>query len=235
MKNLKIGIIGAMNEEVVELTAMIEDRRTRLVAGMAFNEGRIKGRDVVVVECGIAKVNAAMCTQILISEFGVGALINTGVAGALHEDLNINDVVISTDAIQYDVDASSLGDPKGTIPRMKTSVFVADSSLIDMAYESFLEEKSDYKAYKGRVVTGDKFVASLEEKTYLREEFGGYCCEMEGGAIAHVAHCNGLPFVIIRAISDKADKSAELAYDEFVKRAAETSKDMVLNSLAKIG
>ena len=101
MKNLKIGIIGAMNEEVVELTAMIEDRRTRLVAGMAFNEGKIKGCDVVVVECGIAKVNAAMCTQILISEFGVGALINTGVAGALHEDLNINDVVISTDAIQY--------------------------------------------------------------------------------------------------------------------------------------
>ena len=84
-------------------------------------------------------------------------------------------------------------------------------------------------------MTGDRFVASLEEKTYLREEFGGYCCEMEGGAIAHVAHCNGLPFVIIRAISDKADKSAELAYDEFVKRAAETSKDMVLNILAKIG
>ena len=221
MNNNKIGIIGAMNEEVVELTAMIEDKKTRTVAGMTFNEGRIKGLDVVVVECGIAKVNAAMCTQILISEFGVGALINTGVAGALKEDLNINDVVISTDAIQYDVDASSLGDPKGTIPRMKTSVFVADSSLIDMAYESFLE--------------GERFVANLEDKTYLREEFGGYCCEMEGGAIAHVAHCNGIPFVIIRAISDKADKSAELAYDEFVKRAARTSKDMVLNILAKIG
>ncbi len=235
MKAIRIGIIGAMNEEVVELAAMIEDRKTRKVAGMTFNEGKIRGVDVVVVECGIAKVNAAMCTQILISEFGVGALINTGVAGALNEDLNINDVVISTEAIQYDVDASSLGDPKGTIPRMDTSVFVADDRLVDMAYQSFLEEESSFKAYKGRVVTGDKFVAGLEEKTYLRQEFDGCCCEMEGGAIAHVAHCNAIPFVIIRAISDKADKSAELAYDEFVKIAAGTSKDMVLNILAKIG
>ena len=234
MDRMKIGIIGAMREEVVGLSSMIDNKKLSQIAGMTFYEGRIKGVDVVVVECGIAKVNAAMCTQILISEFGVGALINTGVAGALNENLDINDIVVSTDAIQYDVDASSLGDPKGTIPRMETSIFKADVGLVDLAYESFAKEDSNYKVYKGRVVTGDKFIASIDEKIYLRETFNGYCCEMEGGAIAHVAHCNGLPFVIIRAISDKADKSADLVYEEFVKIAADRSKDMVLNILSKI-
>lgn len=230
----KIGIIGAMEEEVSVLNSMIENKKTINIAGLEFNEGTIYKKDVVVVECGIAKVNAAMCTQILISEFNVDAVINTGVAGALHKGLNINDVVISTDAIQYDVDASPMGDPVGTIPRMKTSTFIADKRLIDLAYEAFREEDTEYKAYKGRVVTGDKFVADNETKNILREKFKGYCCEMEGGAIAHVAYCNNIPFVIIRAISDKADSSADTSYEEFVTKAAITSKDMVLGILKRI-
>lgn len=230
----KIGIIGAMEEEVAVLNSMIENKKIINIAGLEFNEGTIYEKDVVVVECGIAKVNAAMCTQILISEFNVDAVINTGVAGALHKELNINDVVISTDAVQYDVDASPMGDPIGTIPRMKTSTFIADKRLVDLAHEAFQEEDTEYKAYKGRVVTGDKFVADNETKKILREKFKGYCCEMEGGAIAHVAYCNNIPFVIIRAISDKADSSADTTYEEFVKKAAITSKDMVLGILKRI-
>ncbi len=230
----KIGVIGAMEEEVKELTSMLEGREMKTVAGLSFYEGKIEGKDVVVVECGIAKVNAAMCTQILISEFKVDAVINTGVAGALYEKLDINDIVISTDAVEYDVDASPLGDPKGTIPRMKTSVFTADSRLIDAAYGAFEEEKLKFNAYKGRVVTGDQFVADNETKNALRNDFDGYCCEMEGGAIAHVAYLNNTPFVIIRAISDKADNSAEMTYDEFVKIAAVNSKEMVVNMLKRI-
>lgn len=230
----KIGIIGAMNEEVIGLKGMLENKTERVVAGLSFSEGRLCNKEVVVVECGIAKVNAAMCTQILISEFNVDAVINTGVAGALYEELNINDVVISTDAIQYDVDASPLGDPAGTIPRMETSIFPADPRLVDAAFNAFNETVTEFNAFKGRVVTGDKFVADMDSKKHLRASFDGYCCEMEGGAIAHVAFLNNIPFVIIRAISDKADGGAEMNYGEFVKIAANTSKDMVVNMLTKL-
>lgn len=232
MKDLKkIGIIGAMNEEVIGLVSEIERNEVKEIAGLTFNCGILRGKEVVIVECGIAKVNAAMCTQILISEFNVDAVINTGVAGALHKDIDINDIVISTDAIQYDVDASIMGDPKGTIPRMKTSVFYAEEKLVEIASKSFDELKEDNNCFKGRIVTGDRFVADNNEKKYLREHFNGYCCEMEGGAIAHVAYCNNIPFVIIRAISDNADHSADIKYEEFVIRAAKTSKNMVLNML----
>lgn len=230
----KIGVIGAMQEEVKELTSMLEGKKETIIAGLTFNEGLINGKDVVVVECGIAKVNAAMCTQILISNFKVDAVINTGVAGALYGKLDINDIVISTDAMEYDVDASPLGDPKGTIPRMATSIFPTDEKLIEAAYSAFKEENLQFTAYKGRVVTGDQFVADNRIKNELRDDFGGYCCEMEGGAIAHVAFLNRIPFVIIRAISDKADNSAEMSYDEFVKIAAENSKEIVVNMLKRI-
>lgn len=230
----KIGIIGAMREEVEGLVSQIESKECKNVAGLDFYFGNICGKDVVVVECGIAKVNAALCTQILISEFGVDAVINTGVAGGLRGEININDVVISTDAIEYDVDASAMGDPKGTIPRLKTSVFIANSVLVDSACKAFDNVKDGNSCFKGRVVTGDKFVDDNEEKKVLREEFGGYCCEMEGGAIAHVAYLNNTPFVIIRAISDNADNSADVKYEEFVKKAAVTSKNMVINILSHL-
>lgn len=230
----KIGIIGAMEEEVKSLIAMLEDKKVREIAGLKFYEGKLKAKDVVVVRCGIAKVNAAMCTQILISEFGVDALINTGVAGALYEKLNINDVVISIDAIQHDIDGSAAGDPKGNIPLMETSVFVADKKLVDIAYDVFENNDTPYHAYKGRIATGDLFVADPKVKDELRNHFGGYCCEMEGGAIGHVAYCNKVPFVVIRAISDKADGSAGKTFDEFVEIAAETSKDMVVGMLERL-
>ncbi|WAW14247.1 5'-methylthioadenosine/adenosylhomocysteine nucleosidase [Peptostreptococcus equinus] len=230
----KIGIIGAMEEEVEAIKAMIENKEVKHIAGLDFYEGHLKGKNIVVVKCGIAKVNAAMCTQILISEFKVDALINTGVAGALYEKLNINDVVISIDAMQHDIDASAAGDPKGTLPLMETSIFKADQRLVDIAYEVFESNDTPYHAYKGRIATGDIFVADPFLKDELRNHFGGYCCEMEGGAIGHVAYCNKVPFVVIRAISDKADGSAAKTFDEFVKIAADTSKDMVVGMLERL-
>lgn len=230
----KIGVIGAMNEEVVSLTKMLNNKKETRVAGLTFYEGQISGKDLVVVECGIAKVNAAMTTQILISEFKVDAVINTGVAGALHQGIKVNDVVVSTEAIQYDIDASFMGDPKGTIPRMKTSVFVADERLVEAAYRAFEEGHAKTNVYKGRVVTGDKFVADKDTKIELRDHFKGYCCEMEGGAIAHVAYLNGVPFVIIRAISDNADDEAGVSYEDFVVEAAEISREMVVNIIERL-
>ena len=226
-----IGIIGAMDEEVSILVDLMDIRETIKKASLEFYKGILEGKNVVLVKCGIGKVNSALCAQILISEFKVDAIVNTGVAGALNEKLDVNDIVISTDAIQYDVDTTAFGDPKGVIPRMKTSVFKADERLIDAAYKSSVEEVKTHKVLKGRVATGDIFISSKELKEELVNDFNAYCGEMEGGAIAHVCTLNKVPFVIIRAMSDKADGSADVTYDEFVKVAAHNSKDIVLNML----
>ena len=229
----KIGIIGAMDKEVKTLISLMEIEKTVDKASLKFYIGKLEQKDVVLVQCGIGKVNAALCAQILISEFGVEAVVNTGVAGAIHSSLDVNDIVISTEAIEYDEDARALGYEKGQIPQMESSVFKADEKLIETAYESSLEQvkNEDFKIVKGRVATGDIFISSKELKDELDNDFNAYCGEMEGGAIAHVCTLNNTPFVIIRAMSDKADGSANVTYDEFVDKAAENSKDIVLRML----
>ena len=229
----KIGIIGAMDKEVSTLISLMEIEKTVDKASLKFYIGSLKGKNVVLVQCGIGKVNAALCAQILISEFGVQAVVNTGVAGAIHSSLDVNDIVISTEAIEYDVDARAFGYEKGQIPQMENSVFKADEKLIEAAYKSSLEQvkNQDFKIVKGRIATGDIFISSKELKDELDNDFKAYCGEMEGGAIAHVCTLNNTPFVIIRAMSYKADGSANVTYDEFVDKAAENSKDIVLRML----
>ena len=229
----KIGIIGAMELEVTTLRSLMEIENTVKKASLTFYEGKLEGKDIVLVQCGIGKVNSALCAQILISEFKVDAVVNTGVAGAIHSSLDVNDIVISTEAIQYDVDATAFGYKKGQIPQMDNSVFTADEKLINAAYESSVEQVKDkgFKILKGRVATGDIFISSKELKEELENDFKAYCGEMEGGAIAHACTVNNIPFVIIRAMSDKADGSADVTYEEFVDKAAENSKDIVLRML----
>ncbi len=226
-----IGIIGAMDEEVDILVNLMEVNEVIEKASLKFYKGKLENKDVVVVRCGIGKVNSALCAQILISEFNVEAVVNTGVAGALNSELDVFDIVISTDAIEYDFDTTVFGHKKGEIPRMETSTFIADERLIDFAYNSSINEVKNHKVLKGRVVTGDRFISSKELKDELVKEFDAYCGEMEGASIAHVCYLNKTPFVIIRAMSDKADGSADVVYDEFVKDAAHNSKDIVLNML----
>ncbi len=226
-----IGIIGAMDEEVDILVNLMEVNEVIEKASLKFYKGKLENKDVVVVRCGIGKVNSALCAQILISEFNVEAVVNTGVAGALNSELDVFDIVISTDAIEYDFDTTVFGHKKGEIPRMETSTFIADERLIDFAYNSSINEVKNHKVLKGRVITGDRFISSKELKDELVKEFDAYCGEMEGASIAHVCYLNKTPFVIIRAMSDKADGSADVVYDEFVKDAAHNSKDIVLNML----
>ena len=230
----RIGIIGAMDEEVDILVQLMDVKETIEKASLKFYKGTLEEKDIVLVRCGIGKVNSALCAQILISEFDVNAVVNTGVAGALHSDLDVYDIVISTDAIQYDFDTTVFGHKKGEIPRMENSTFVADKRLIKAAFESSLEKTKTYKIVKGRVVTGDMFISSKELKDELVNEFDAYCGEMEGAAIAHVCCLNKVPFVIIRAMSDKADGTADVVYEEFVQDAAHNSKDIVLNMLKSI-
>ena len=173
-----------------------------------------------------------MCTQILIDRFEVKAIINIGVAGAIADDLEIGDIVLSTKLIEHDFDVTAFGHKKGVIPRMDSSIFIADDKLIDMASDAAKDLKDVY-VKKGIVVSGDVFVSSSELKDALQTEFNADCAEMEGAAIAHVCMLNKMPFLVIRAMSDKANGEAPGNFDEFVFEAAKNSKKLILNMLTK--
>ncbi len=218
-----IGIIGAMDEEVIKLKDCLTDVTIKNIASMDFFEGKLSDKDVVVVRSGIGKVNAAICAQILADIYHVDAIINTGIAGSLNADINIGDIVLSEDALQHDVDAVAFGYDVSVIPRMETSLFRADQRLIDIAKSACEDNIKDINVYVGRIVSGDQFISDKDKKDYLIKTFNGDCTEMEGAAIAHAAYLNNIPFLIIRAISDKADDSAHMDYPEFEKKAINNS------------
>ena len=214
-----IGIIGAMEEEVELLKEKMTDTVIIEKAGMKFVKGTLKGQTAVVVRSGIGKVNAGICTQILADEFQVEAVINTGIAGSLKAEINIGDIVLSTDTMQHDVDAREFGYPLGQIPRMETLTFLADEKLRKLAKEVCEEVNPDIQVFEGRVASGDQFVADKETKEKIIENTQAYCTEMEGAAIGQAAYLNKIPYLVIRAISDKADDSATVDYPAFEAKA----------------
>ena len=229
----KIGIIGAMDIEVAGLKADMEIKREIRKAKMNFCEGVLKGHDVVVVKSGIGKVNAAVCTQILVDEFQVDAVINTGIAGSLNAKIDIGDIVISTDVVHHDMDAVNFGYEPGQIPQMDVFSFAADETLAKLAEEACLEVNPEISVFHGRIVSGDQFVADKAVKERIVTLFHGYCTEMEGASIAQAAYLNEVPFVILRAISDKADDSASEDYPTFEKKAAQHCINLVEKLLEK--
>ena len=210
----KIGIIGAMDVDVERLKADMTVTRQITKAQMHFCEGILKNQPVVVVRSGIGKVNAAVCTQILVDEFGVDAVINTGIAGSLNAQIDIGDIVISTDVLHHDMDAVNFGYAPGQIPQMEVFSFVADEPMAELAEKVCHQVNPEIKVFRGRVVSG------------------GFCTEMEGAAIAQAAYLNQIPFIVIRAISDKADDSASEDYPTFEKKAVEHSVRLVEGFLA---
>ncbi|MBS4534201.1 5'-methylthioadenosine/adenosylhomocysteine nucleosidase [Clostridium sp. D2Q-14] len=229
-----LGIIGAMDEEIEIIKNEMEIVGKDTKAQTVFYRGRFQGKNIVLVRCGIGKVNAAIITQILITEYKVDSVINTGVAGAVKDDIQIGDIVVSEDVLEHDFDARSFGYKLGEIPRLKVSKFKADDRLIDLVVNSTKSELKDNRVYKGRIVSGDEFVASAEKKKFLWNQFSAYCVEMEGAAIGHACNINGISFVIIRAISDKADGSANSNYNEFVLDASKKSVNILKRILFKL-
>lgn len=229
-----IGIIGAMDEEVNKLKDVLSDVSTETVAAMNFVKGTYEGKDVVVVRSGIGKVNAGICAQILVDRYGVSAIINTGIAGSLKSEINIGDIVLSVDAIQHDMEAVAFGYAPGVIPRMETSTFKGDEKLIELAKEACAEACPEIGVHQGRVLTGDQFISDKGVKNRLIELFDGSCCEMEGAAIAQAAYLNNVPFLIIRAISDKADDSANMDYPTFEAMAIENSVKLMKCMIGKM-
>ena len=229
-----IGIIGAMEVEVKELKEQMQITRQLTKAGMEFCEGILEGQDVVVVRSGVGKVNAAVCTQILIDVFDVKAVINTGIAGSLKAEINIGDLVISSDLVHHDMDAVSFGYPKGQIPQMKEFSFQADECLRKIAHDVCAEVNPEIQVFEGRIASGDQFVCDQGVKDNIVKEFSAYAVEMEGAAIGQAAALNGIPFLIIRAISDKADNSANMDYPAFEKLAIEHSVRLTQGMLKRM-
>ena len=225
----KLGIIGAMSVEVETLKSEMKNLTVTKKAGMEFYDGMLEDLPVVVVQCGVGKVNAAMCAQVLCDCFDVTHLVNTGIAGSLCAELDIGDLVISDDAMYHDFDAQNFGYEMGEVPGMGVLTFAADPEMIRYA-EIAAETVNPGHSRIGRVASGDLFVAERAAKERIIANTQALCTEMEGAAIAHVAFRNKLPFVILRAISDKADDSAEMDYPTFeaiaAHRCAEVAKNM---------
>lgn len=228
-----IGIIGAMDEEVEQIVAAMCVEKTESKAGMNFSCGKLSGKDVVIVRSGIGKVNAAACTQILCDDFNVDAVINTGIAGSLDAKIDIGDIVLSTDVLHHDMDATGFGYKLGQIPRMDTLSFVADKNMVELAKKCCEEVLPEINVFVGRIVSGDQFISDKDVKMRIKSNFDGMCTEMEGAAIAQTAYINNVPFLIIRAISDKADDSATMDYPTFEAQAIKNSVALLKDFIEK--
>ncbi len=235
---MKIGVIGAEKHEVELLYAALRESDSPVhMRGrglLEFHEGRLDGVPTIVVCCGIGKVNAALCAQALISDYAVDVIINTGSAGGLAEGLAVLDMVVSTDAVQHDVDATVFGYLPGQVPGTKTPFFVADAGLRARAIAAHARVAKSGKMVEGRVASGDSFINDVARRSRIVELFGPACVEMEGAAIAQVCASNNVPFVILRSISDLAGQDAGMSYDEFAKFSSFVSASVVREMVASL-
>ena len=223
---MKLGIIGAMDVEVNELVARLEDKSSETVSGITFYTGKLFGKSVVIAKCGIGKVFAATCAEAMIIKYSPRLIINSGVGGALAKDLSTGDIVIADKLCQHDMDTSPIGDPVGLVSGINKIWFETDEravSILKTAAESF-----DFNVKIGSIATGDRFVATKALKDEIVKNFGASACEMEGCAIAQVAFINNTPFVVVRAISDSADGEASMDYPTFLAIAARNSTQLTL-------
>ncbi|NMO94685.1 5'-methylthioadenosine/adenosylhomocysteine nucleosidase [Paenibacillus lemnae] len=233
MTNRVIGLIGAMDEEIELLLGEMTHNETIVKSGITYVKGSWLGKEVVVCKSGVGKVNAAVTTQVLIDTFGVTSVIFTGVAGALDPELQIGDIVISTSCMQHDMDVSPLGFARGVIPYQKVSDFPADQELVSLAAKA-CDGLGEVNYKVGRVLSGDQFIASRETVKVLYEELHGVCAEMEGSAVAQACYMNGVPYVVIRSMSDKADGSAHVNFAEFTVDSSRRSHVIVSRMLEGI-
>ena len=218
MQNKPIGIIGAMQIEIDGLRAAMTEVETEQLSGVTFTKGKLCGVDVVCAVCGVGKVFAAIAAQTMILRYNPRALLNTGVAGGLAEGLVVGDVVVADGVVQHDMDTSPLGDPVGLLSGINVVKIPTDGHLRAALVKA--SEQVGLAPHVGTVATGDQFIASDAQKDRIRAQFGAAACEMEGGSIGHVSFVNGVPFAVLRAISDGGDG---MEFTEFVALAAERS------------
>ncbi|VYU63605.1 5'-methylthioadenosine/adenosylhomocysteine nucleosidase [Clostridium tertium] len=228
-----LGIVSAMQEELDLLLKDMTINEETKKANMTFYKGTLDNKDIIAVVCGIGKVNAAVCSQILISEFNVTSIINVGVAGGIGKDIYPGDVVVATNLVQHDMDTTVFGDPHGQIPRLDTFDFKCDETLVKTSLDA-CEEIKEINTFSGRIISGDQFISSVEKIQWFEKEFNAMACEMEGASIAQVCYLNNIPFVVIRSISDNANNGAHMDYEKFIPIAVRNSTILLKNIIQRL-
>lgn len=227
-----IGIICALSIEVEGLEKLLQNKEEHTYAKMRFVSGTIGGKEVVLTECGIGKVNAAMSAQVMIDHYSPTVIINSGIAGSVSRQLKIGDIVISKDCVQHDFDGTQMGDPKGLIQYNdeKRIDIPADMDTANKLYNA-CKDIENTNVLLGRIATGDIFVAEKAMRQSIADEFSALACEMEGGAVAQVCYRNSVPFAVIRCISDDFDENQFMDFMEFRVLAADKSMAAIKNFL----
>lgn len=230
-----VGIICALNIEVEGLKKKMAEEQHREYARMIFTSGKIGKQEIVAVECGIGKVNAAVCTQVMIDLFRPDVIINSGIAGSLRKDICIGDIVVAEDVVQHDIDGTAMGDPPGEIwfNDEKKIEIAADEKVREQLYAA-CKPIQNTKVLLGRIATGDVFVADVDRRMQIGQQFQASACEMEGGAIGQVCYRNGVPFGILRSISDDLNQNEFVDFMEFRQLASEKSIEAITRFLAAL-
>ena len=227
-----IGIIGALDIELERLIGAMREPAHREISGVPFTCGKLLGTDVVIARAGVGKVNAAVCAQTMALIYEPELIINSGVSGALSPELRVGDVVIGTDVVQHDVDTTALGDEPGFVSTVDRLSFPLDN-FASTAIAAAAKELG-IRAVRGRIASGEQFVASTERKEEIVRLFSAVTCEMEAGAIAHVCFLNRIPCAVIRSISDGGNEEAPMSYEEFLPLAAKNSSELTLAYLKSL-
>lgn len=220
------GIIGAMHIEVETIKSLMENKTVEVISGVEYVKGTLHGKEIVIAVCGIGKVAAAMCAQTMILKYAPDCIINTGVGGSLSTKLAIGDIAVAESLVQHDMDTSPLGDPIGLISGIGVVNMPADEKVINLLSEG-IETLENVKGMRGVIASGDQFIASDVKKKFITDNFGAIVCEMEGASIAQVCYTNGVPFGVVRAVSDCADGSSHMDYGEFLPIAAANAAKLI--------
>lgn len=222
-----IGIIAAMQIELMHLKGIMEDIKCENVSGVEFISGVISGKKVVAAVCGIGKVFSAICAEAMILKYNPSVIVNIGVAGSLSKKLNTTDIAIAKSVVHHDLDTSPLGDPVGLISGINIINIECDKDVVSLLEKSV--GKLNINNITGVIASGDQFVATTERKTFIKENFDAIACEMEGASIGHVCYVNNVKFGVLRAISDSADEGSDMLYEEFAPIAAKNSFEVIKN------
>ena len=222
-----IGIIGAMDVEVDGIKKNIENSKTEVISGIKFCSGKLFGKDVVIAKSGEGKVNSAMTAQTMILKYNPEFIVNSGVAGGLHPDIKVLDIAIAENVCEHDYDISPLGYEPGFLPQVNEIKMSCDSKL-NSSIEASAKKVCNSKIFKGTIASGDQFIATDVQKNRIKNVFGAIAAEMEGGSIGHVCTLNNTKFTVLRVISDNADGSADMSFEEFAKKASDLSINIML-------
>ncbi len=225
-----VGIIGAMELEVQGLKAKMDRAEVATISSIDFYRGNIDGADTVVAAAGIGKVNAAVCAQTMILKYSPDLIINAGVAGGLADGFKIGDMAVADAVAEHDMDTSPVGDPKGFISGINMIEMKCDKKIADMI-EAAARNEAGVNVKRGLIASGDQFIATEEQRERIIREFGAIAAEMEGASIGHVCTMNGVPFGVLRAISDGANDDSSMDYPTFAKMAAENSVKIIIGFL----